>query len=102
MVSAATLSPISTALPAVADSLVSGSSATITDAMTTMSWVGMHALTLLYLLGINKYILQERDFILAQSIKDACKNNPRTRVAAVVGLLHVNGVARHLREAGFE
>jgi pheromone shutdown protein TraB len=55
-----------------------------------------------YFLSINRFILFERDSFLADSIKRTCQANPGTTVAAVVGLLHCNGVARHLRDAGYE
>jgi hypothetical protein len=50
----------------------------------------------------RRFILVERDRFLAESISKACTSNPGSRVAAVLGLLHCNGVARHLSSMGFE
>ena len=46
-------------------------------------------------------ILVQRDAFLARSIAQTCRQHPGKHVAAVVGLLHGNGVARHLRSMGF-
>lgn len=100
-VSQAALSPLTSALPTAAD--------TVTEAVdgfgktaTGLAWSGMNLFSVFYLLGINRYILKERDIILASAIHETCRKNPSSSVIGVLGLLHVNGVARHLRAAGFE
>jgi hypothetical protein len=49
----------------------------------------------------TQVILVQRDAFLANSIVQTCREHPGQRVAAVLGLLHSNGVARHLRAKGF-
>lgn len=50
-------------------------------------------------LPVVKVILLERDVYLADGIREACRRaGPNGRVVAVLGLLHVNGVAKLLEE----
>lgn len=50
-----------------------------------------------------KIVLQERDLCLADGIREACRQaGPDGRVVAVLGLLHVNGVAKLLEESSME
>ena len=68
--------------------------------VSNLGWGGMNAFMLLYFVAINRYILVERDLFLADSIAEVSLKGvyKGEKVAAVVGLLHGNGVARHLRE----
>lgn len=68
--------------------------------VSNLGWGGVNAFMLLYFVAINRYILVERDLFLADSIAEASLKGEHKgkNVAAVVGLLHGNGVARHLRE----
>ena len=68
--------------------------------VSNLGWGGLNAFMLLYFVAINRYILVERDLFLADSIAEASLKGVHKgkKVAAVVGLLHGNGVARHLRE----
>lgn len=102
LVSQAALGPLSSALPSAADTVISGAMDSLGQAATGLSWSFMHLFTIFYLLGINRYILKERDAILASAIHETCRKNPSSNVIGVLGLLHVNGVARQLREVGFE
>ena len=70
-----------------------------------LAWSNIFIFTSLYMslaLPAVKVILRERDDILAHNIRQACElamaNNPthQGRVVAVLGLLHVNGVAERL------
>lgn len=72
------------------------------ELLENIGWSFLHTCTLYYALSINRYILVERDIYLAQSIAKACNEHPGEKVAAVVGLLHGNGVSRHLTNMGFE
>jgi hypothetical protein len=70
------------------------------DVLANIGWAALNAFMLCYFVAINRYILVERDAFLADSIARAAatKETKGRVVAAVVGLLHGNGIARHLRE----
>ena len=51
-------------------------------------------------LPATKIVLSERDDFLTKGIQTACRG--RQRVVAVLGLLHVNGVADRLQHAGLQ
>ena len=72
------------------------------ELLENVGWSFLHTCTVFYALSINRYILVERDQFLAKSIAKACDEHPGEKVAAVVGLLHGNGVSKHLRSMGFE
>jgi len=78
------------------------------DAMTTMwAWSNVIFLTALYVsvaLPAVRVILRERDDILTTNIRQACRlatqhGTQPGRVVAVLGLLHVNGVAQRLLQS---
>lgn len=69
--------------------------------VTDLGWAAVNVLMLGWFLALNQVILVQRDRFLAESIAAACQKHPGKTVAAVVGLLHGNGVARHLRGMGF-
>jgi len=120
------LGPVSLVLFAIADSLdhtldstwsslasLSNEVATVDPAISTLTsgvmkvmeslgWFGTNALLTLVFLAVVRFILAERDEFLAESIHQSCIENKQTKVMAVVGLLHCNGVARLLRERGFQ
>lgn len=73
------------------------------ELVSNVGWGLLNLGMLLYFMSINRYILVERDAFLADSIAQAVAQYKGKNVAAVVGLLHGNGVARHLRTRhGFE
>jgi hypothetical protein len=69
-----------------------------------MGWAAVNVLMVFYFLSLNRHILFERDAFLANSIAEAAGGkNEGKKVVAVLGLLHGNGVGRHLCEKyGFE
>lgn len=69
--------------------------------ITDLGWAAVNVVMLGWFLALNQVILVQRDAFLAQSIAETCRQHPGKRVAAVVGLLHGNGVARHLSGMGF-
>jgi len=96
-----------TTITAAAAAAATAAAPSLLDAewVSNLSWGGMNAFMLLYFVAINRYILVERDLFLADSIAEASLKGVYKggKIAAVVGLLHGNGVARHLREKhGFE
>lgn len=87
------------------------------DSLTLADSVALFAVNLLILvlgylsvaLPAARVILRERDDCLTHGIREACRvaakkagQGKRGRVVAVLGLLHVNGIAERLRNAGSE
>lgn len=69
--------------------------------LTDLGWAAANVVMLGWFMALNQVILVQRDAFLARSIAETCRKHPGQRVAAVVGLLHGNGVARHLSGMGF-